>query len=643
MATAKSIESIRFGYQLGWASDYGHLLSGELSGASSEDQLLDVAMNRRRVLISAKGGSGKSTIARRLAADAESRGLYVALLNMKRWSTHIQTTWEKLTQDALVQADFLLRVLAEPETSLAEIDLEKPDRRKLVILDGLNEIRLGDGQKAIKAVEKLSTTFLKLSVVVMDRLVRRDLDDTHWAVATVLPLETEVIRDAVRRTLGESSSKDLTRHQLLLMKSPFFLDKTLKDGRLTDSTSEAVLSYVRSGSGIDEVQLAAAARAAFIIYVSGKGGRSFVKEIFATIAGAEIYAALTHSGILIEAETDAHFEHHLFHDVLAAYHLARNRQLWSNPSFDGVSMNASSFDSIARTLEQVASSEADQLIRAIYDWNPYAAAYAISETWSSDDFPVSKEMLVVIAAMLAERRWDLIEGTVQRSTDALNLLGTQLAQRFARASTFEEVTETVAGIESDQAWFERWKSLFTRSRGSESQDSDLDSLIADDPIEGWTAANVLKRSKMAARHIEKVIKIADESECSSHRWRAVHVLGVLPEGLSVEVLLKRLRTDESEWVRYGSIRSLMELAARYPKFREPIFEALLRNIGELLNRERLLEEFSRGVLSRVEGDTDTWMGGVGRILELLLSKSTTKLEVDRWVRLGQELETRMAA
>ena len=80
-------------------------------------------------------------------------------------------------------------------------------------------------------------------------------------------------------------------------------------------------------------------------------------------------------------------------------------------------------------MEQVSPETADDFVRKIYDWNPYAAAYAIGDVEAPGSARVSSEMKLVMAAMLAERLWDIIEATVQRSRDAIGVLGTNEARR----------------------------------------------------------------------------------------------------------------------------------------------------------------------------------------------------------------------
>ena len=105
-------------------------------------------------------------------------------------------------------------------------------------------------------------------------------------------------------------------------------------------------------------------------------------------------------------------------------------------------------------LEMVEASSADDFVRKVYDWNPYAASYALSATVSSKR-RVSEEMEHVIAAMLAERLWDVVRPTAIRAGDALALLGSEKALRYLKARTIEDVLAEVNVIKSKTDWFRK--------------------------------------------------------------------------------------------------------------------------------------------------------------------------------------------
>ena len=108
---------------------------------------------------------------------------------------------------------------------------------------------------------------------------------------------------------------------------------------------------------------------------------------------------------MIVNEDQAYFDHHLYHDYLAARHVAAHLELWNDTHFDAITFGASSFDTIALVLQQLDLEQTDIFLKRVYDWNPYAAAYALSDTENSTTTP---ETLFVISAMLADRLDDLL-------------------------------------------------------------------------------------------------------------------------------------------------------------------------------------------------------------------------------------------
>jgi len=73
-------------------------------------------------------------------------------------------------------------------------------------------------------------------------------------------------------------------------------------------------------------------------------------------------------------------------------------------------------------------------------------------------------MQVVILAMMAERKFDLIEATARRSADALRLSPADIAKRLMVAGSLEDVFNEVRNVQSDQGWFSDWRSMFTMPR-----------------------------------------------------------------------------------------------------------------------------------------------------------------------------------
>src|SRR5262249_23464736 len=142
---------------------------------------------------------------------------------------------------------------------------------------------------------------------------------------------------------------------------------------------------------------------------------------------------------------------------------------------------------------------ADLFVRRVYDWNLYGAAYALAEALSNGIRSVSRETEVMLVAMLAERRWDRIYTTAERSRDALSLFPPNSTARtlLEEATDLEAIFGVVLQVQSEKEDFLAWRRLFTLPPGSDVPDDAIRLLEHKNSVLGWTAANVLKRVRLS--------------------------------------------------------------------------------------------------------------------------------------------------
>lgn len=638
MTTSQKTQSPYFPYEIGWATRYASLFRNEYAEVTEIDHILDVLTADGRVLLVGKGGSGKTSILHRVKRLAQSQQYQTVFVDMKQWSPELLDRWEALADDSLVRANFLLRHLGAPALSLSAIDRLEPSQWKLVLIDGLNEVRSTIAEQVLTSADRMAATFLNVCVLASDRLVRREIDETRWDLGVVRPLKQEVVQEILYDVFANDTWGMATDGQRHMLEIPFFLDKALKDQQVTATTSEAIGHYFERHASLTRREIAFVALAAFNTYRAGRGGRSFSFGDFSKDTGGGVAVRLKESGILQRAADSVYFEHHLLHDYLAALHLAGHPEEWHQSSFDAISFDASSFDAISKVLEMIEGNEADDFIRKVYDWNPYAASYAMAETVSSNR-RVSEEMEHVIAAMLAERLWDVVRPTAMRAGDALALLGSKYARRYLTASTIEEVLTEVDAIKSEAEWFRRWQELYSRQPQETVKAQEIQYLEESDSVLGWTAANVFRRLGLGKAEQGYVRGLAENAAESTVRWRCVHVLGAFPSSVNKEVLFRRLSEDQDGWVKYGALRSMMEMAARCAGVRDEVFEALLRQV-ELLAKDKLLKvEFSRAANAKIEeSEVESWIAGIGRIIRALADRAYDEQDLEHWARLSHELE-----
>ena len=190
--------------------------------------------------------------------------------------------------------------------------------------------------------------------------------------------------------------------------------------------------------------------------------------------------------------------------------------------------------------------------------------------------------------------------------------------------------------ESQLAWFERWRRLFTTPVGARGEESRIHDLQAEDPIIGWTAANVLRHCSLDENRLNEIRTLASTGGSNALRWRAVHILGAFPNDQNVQMLLRRLSEDGYHWVRYGSLRSLLEIAARSPDLRQTVFAALIERLESLI-RPPLAPALRRDIFVRDIQNPQTWLVSVGRLIRIVADKMTTTEEFQAWIRTANAL------
>jgi hypothetical protein len=174
-------------------------------------------------------------------------------------------------------------------------------------------------------------------------------------------------------------------------------------------------------------------------------------------------------------------------------HVARlDPAFWTPSLFRDLSFDASSFDAVELAFEQLAQAPADLFLQKLYDWNLYAAGYALAQRGQGDT-PVGAEMRTVILAMLADKSFDPVVASRQRAADALRLMQIEEAAPFQEATTLVELCAVVDAVGSDVAWFNEWKEVFRISEIQAIRLATLAKITEGNSILGWTVANVAKR------------------------------------------------------------------------------------------------------------------------------------------------------
>lgn len=539
-------------------------------------------------------------------------------VDLRRWASEDYQIMKRIT-DPRARVEVLLRKYSAPATSAAELDQLPLSVRRLVIVDGLNEIASGVAQQILFAIDEYIQVSPVTSVIAGDRVVRRDfIRPGEWKHATILPLDPEAARKLLASRSGTARVYDeASERERSLLRFPFFLNLAIR-AKSSDPT-QFFLDVCR----LSRDELAAAARAAFIAYRDFRS-RTFDLAEFEREAGASATSKLVRGGVLSQSGGRASFQHHLFHDYLVAWFLSDSREKWSYDNLSAATFKSSSFDVLAMTAEFVERpGDVDDFVRRVYDWNPYGAAYVLAAAHTA----ATPNLTLQLMSLLAEKRFDVMKRSAQRAEDGLRLLGSK-AESFLGARQLDDVLAGVTLLHGDEA-FEAWKHVFLI-------DADIREIVVKlediDSVLGWTAANALKRAALADDEQGRIRDLLlNGAAASVVRWRAAHVLGAFPSRPNVDGLLRVLRGEAPVQVRYGALRSLIEIAARAPgDLRELVLVTVEAVVGNV--EPELKNEFASAI--QIRRPPPGWANLVTAILGKLSEDEKSLEKRDEYARLA---------
>ncbi|KAK0360135.1 hypothetical protein LTR94_028490, partial [Friedmanniomyces endolithicus] len=273
---------------------------------------------------------------------------------------------------------------------------------------------------------------------------------------------------------------------------------------------------------------------------------------------------------------------------------------------------ANSFDAVAFALEELQADAKDEFLRAVYDWNPYAAGYALAEVEEIAPANISHALRTIILAMLAEKKFDRHYLSARKALDALELFSDEAAVAMRNAGSRDELIGAVSAEPEHSELFGQWQALFTIPSGSIASDGTVDALAEDDSIIGWTAANVLKRLSLTAEQVDLIVGVA-HNERAVIRWRACHVMGSTTDEKFRETLVERLVDDPDENVRYGAIRSLVELGSHSSESASRLVADLEPLLDKIAESPRVMTELKRAVFLSKGCIPEKWSTEISRL------------------------------
>lgn len=607
-----------------WSRSYDDILAGELGTTLHEAEVLDHSLSTGRAILSGRGGDGKTWLLRRLFRRAIDAGIVPVFIDLKQWTGSDYEGWKEWTQENVgAGADFLVRRFSGLGLGIIDLDRLPPNIRKIIFVDGLNEITAKVGLEVLTVLDEIVAYYMNTSVIVVDRLVRRDLPSpARWWIGTPLPLAA----DEIRRHLPKAAA--VIENDL--RSSPFFLDAALRSGAAGERRVTMLERMVHEHFGLAATEVVIVAGACFSAYSAARS-RMFDVVAFREKVGQPILDKLEQSGAIRIDGANGFFQHHIAHDFLAATHVARlDPSLWTPALFRDLSFDASSFDAVELAFGQLAEVPADLFLQKLYDWNLYAAGYALAQR-RQGDAPVGAEMRTVILAMLGDKCFDPVIATCQRAADALRLMQIEEAVPFRQAKTLAELCAVVDAVGSDVPWFNEWKTVFRISETQTIEPATLAKIIEDNSILGWTVANVAKRVADGDWILPQLAQWLANAPNATVRWRIAHVLGAIPRQEALHCLQELVDNDPDEDVRYGATRSLVELATiAGPELRDEASTAIADRAQSISRSDRIARELRSSLLVDASIAPAGWLSFVQACVQALFLSTERLGDRDLW-------------
>ncbi|MDQ7906846.1 hypothetical protein RB614_20230 [Phytohabitans sp. ZYX-F-186] len=518
---------------------------------------------------------------------------------------------------------------------IADMHKNLPGSSKVIwMIDGMNELR---SELSAKVLEALTN---ELRGTVRSRLIVADRSDSRykgadWRVRLVNPLDSAVVEQHVP-IVELVTEEDKRRRELL--RSPFFLDVAITNEGLTwRSSVQAIHGLFASRVKLNELEIDVLSAYALSVY-EAKAGLAFELDDMVRAVGSPIAKRLIESRLVQPVTgTKVSFYHQLLHDYLSSRSVAQRPETWVPRYFDALSFDANTYESVFMVLDQLGSEDAfARYITALYDWNWFATIRCV-ERALSDGWAVPHHLKLMLSAMLCEKRFDPVAGSRARADSWSSKLDAVTGFGFARVTTIPGLVAEVEQFRkgSEPSWFQDWYKLFALI-GTPSHvpsENEIALLASPNPFIGWIAAQVTRHCNLTdegARQIRAIYSGArhatDDVSCSI-RWRAVHAVGRNPSSDNARMLLSAIDGDSYSWVKYGAVRSLLEMAAISEEADSLKF---LSEVGARLSK--LPQEALAQVAwaTRYEGTTAGWASRALPLLEAAYELQETDKEREQW-------------
>lgn len=579
------------------------------------DSLVELAMSRGRILIQAPPGAGKTMTLLRVKshtlAPEVTKAMRMAYVPLRALAGQL-FPYNMEDEGSLNEGEItdLIFSCASPREIVPEA--LRDGSPTLILVDGLDEISDALANRVLMTLGRLSVRLPNVAVIATDRVARRGIDESDWMLIGLPSAAGGEAHEARRSFSGGVAEQPLLREVLS------------KVGGGRPKVHEVYAAYLdRIGFGLDDLSLIT--ESVSDGFARGKPGRIDLQNLEER-GRSDLIQRLLSSGLIIGGDRFANIADRSIAEYLVARVLARGE--WTPERLSYLANDGRSIDVLTMACEQLPEKDQDRFVRSVHDWNFYVCIEFLA-IGRRNGAVYSEAMEVALLCMFADRRSDLVRASRDEAEAILLFYPWELAASIRRATSHSELGEMVKKLNVRNDWFQIWVELFSAPAGRERFDRITSQMTSETGIVGWAAANAARvdtdwpsafRQNIASllRHKHPVI-----------RWRAAHTLGCQTDRGTAELLLTSFAQDGDEDVKYGALRSLIEVAARSgQRIRSAIFRGLASERDLILSSDRLAQEVERDlIVSDPPGD---WVSACGELIEALWAGEGTVGGQDRW-------------
>lgn len=581
--------------------DFESLLGQRSARPISEREVVDLALERGRVLIQGPAGAGKSLLASQIASGDERRIVAIDA------SDFVETV-----SNAIGAAFWLMEAVGGTEPGF------------VALLDGLEAVSDEQFEWLVDAVDDYARDETRVGFIVFDRVQRRSISLRRWALVSLTGLEGSQIADAAIDWRNFAIYQHLQRGRSGAA-SPVELFRTAFEGAL-------------NGAGIGLPDLAAAQLSARLQATTGARDAMALPQI-----SSRTVASLTTAGLASgdQAHEGAMWRHRLVSLFLEASELVRREDIWGRETFRQLTDDGTQFDVLAFALDLLPDDAIGSFTRAVDDWS-YVAGGRMLAYDSQTAHRVPSDLQLALLLLMGRRQFSEIPATRVLARDILLEHQSEVAREILDTRSASQLIELArVGPESPSDWWLQWLDLFAPPKSLGQELRQVAAIESRDGVLGWTAANSLCLQPLRPQAREQLFQLAVDSGSETTRWRAVHAISGTARPEVAALAMEIFDLDPSRWVKYGALRSAILVTARLrsaAKRRDAVAELVERSLT-ILGTPRLLDITESSLL--VEDPPEGWLNDIGPLIESLWANSTSVAEQDRWRDLSRTLRSRL--